>query len=183
MKPRHERGASREELLARRAERLAAAESDDGPRRIAARVALVGAGTQRLGIPVEVLREIVPMPDITALPGLPRWLLGITHVRGEIVGVVELASILGAGGERASAMAVVESAGGPLGLAVESVLGFRDIYEDELSAQMMADSQRPIQAMTKDLVAIVDVERLPVARGEGESPRAGTRAITDRGET
>ncbi|MDI1446059.1 chemotaxis protein CheW [Polyangium sp. 6x1] len=179
MKSRHESDAAREEIFRRRAERLAQAASDDGPRRLAARVALVGAGAQRLGIPVEVLREIVPIPEITALPGLPRWLLGITHVRGEIVGVVDLASILGAGGERAGAMAVVEGAGGPLGLAVESVLGFRDIHEDELSAQMKADSHRPIQAMTKDLVAIIDVERLPVAQGEGEHPRAGTRAITD----
>ncbi|MDI1479333.1 chemotaxis protein CheW [Polyangium sp. y55x31] len=179
MKARHENDASREEILKRRAERLAATASDDGPRRIAARVALVGAGAQRLGIPVEVLREIVPMPEITTLPGLPRWLVGITHVRGEIVGVVDLASILGAGGERASAMAVVEGARGPLGLSVESVLGFRDIYEDELSSQMKSDSHRPVQAMTKDLVAIIDVERLPVAHGEGESPRAGTRAITD----
>ncbi|MDC0742977.1 chemotaxis protein CheW [Polyangium mundeleinium] len=179
MKARQENVATREEILKRRAERLAGTANDDGPRRIAARVALVGAATQRLGIPVEVLREIVPIPDITALPGLPRWLLGITHVRGEIVGVVDLASILGAGGERASAMAVVEGAGGPLGLAVESVLGFRDIHEDELSAQMKADSHRPIQAMTKDLIAIIDVERLPVAQGEGESPDLATRATTD----
>lgn len=156
---------TREEILKRRAERLAATEKSDKSRRIAVQVALVSAGRQRVGLPIDALREIVPMTPITPLPGLPRWLLGITHVRGEIIGVVNLAGILGSNDDNIGALAVVNGSGGPLGLAVEAVLGFRDIYDDELSEPIRADAQTPIQAITKDFVTIIDVKRLPIAPG------------------
>jgi len=155
--------SAREEILKRRAERLAKVTSDEKPRRVALQVALVGAGGQRLGIPVETLREIVLLPAITTLPALPRWLLGMTHVRGELIGVVNLAMVLGASAESLCAMAVVDGAGGPVGLAVESVLGFQDIYHDELSEPIRADAQSPIRAITKDFLTIIDVKRLPIA--------------------
>jgi purine-binding chemotaxis protein CheW len=154
---------SREEILRRRAERLAETKGEGVLRRVDVQVALVGIGAQRVGIPAESLRELVPLPDITPLPGLPPWLLGIAQVRGELLGVVDLASIFGAAGEQPSVLVVVEGAGGPLGLAVQSVLGFRDVYEDELSDEMGMDPGRPIRAMTRDLVLLLDVERLPVA--------------------
>lgn len=166
MKPLDKSHDSRAEILRRRAERLAAARGDDVRRRIAARVAVVSVGAQRLGIPAEDLREIVPLPDVTALPGLPPWIVGIAQVRGEVLGVVDLASALGWRGGRASAMAVVEGSGGLFGLAVESVIGFREVYEDELSDEIGADPQRPFRAMSKDLIALLDVKRLPAAPRE-----------------
>ncbi|WP_437752410.1 chemotaxis protein CheW [Sorangium sp. So ce1389] len=166
MKPERRVQAAREDILRRRAERLAAAREGEADRRIAAQVALVGVGAHRYGIPVDSLREIVPLPDVTSLPGLPPWLLGIANVRGELLGVVDLATVLGATVERASAMAIVAGAGGPLGLAVQSVIGFREVYEDELSAELGADPHRPFRAMTRDFVALLDVTRLPAAPGE-----------------
>lgn len=165
MKPVASNGNSREEILKRRAERLAAMTNDDRPRRIALQVAIVGTGGQRFGIIVDALREIISLPAITTLPGLPRWLLGITHLRGELLGVVNLAVVLGANADRFNAMAVVNGAGGPLGLAVESVLGFRDIAEDELTEPIRSDAQSPICALTKDFITIIDVKRLPIAPG------------------
>lgn len=163
MKSEQHRELSREEILQRRAVRLAATKGGDVLRRVDVQVALVGVGSQRVGIPTGDVRELVPLPDVTPLPELPPWLLGIAQVRGELLGVVDLASILGASGERPSVLVVVEGTGGPLGLAVQSVLGFRDVYEDELSDELGMDPQRPIRAMTRDLVALLDVERLPVA--------------------
>lgn len=156
-------GDSREEILKRRAERLAALMSDEKPRRIALQVAIVGTGGQRFGITVDALREIVVLPAITTLPGLPRWLLGITHVRGELIGVVNLAEALGANTTELKAMAIVNGSGGLLGLAVESVLGFRDIAEDELTEPMRFDAQSPIRSLTKDFITIIDVKKLPNA--------------------
>jgi chemotaxis signal transduction protein len=157
---------SRQEILERRASRLAGDGLDGVRRTVAVQAAVVSVGTQRIAIPAEDLREIVPLPDVTPLPALPPWLLGITQVRGELLGVVDLASIVGMSGERAAMMAIVGGSGGPLGLAVQSVLGFRDIHVDELSKELGEGAQRLFRAVTRDLVAVLDVRRLPVEPGD-----------------
>jgi purine-binding chemotaxis protein CheW len=162
------RPTSREAILARRAEILAADDGERARRRLVTQVALVGVADQRIGIPVADVREIVPLPEITALPGLPPWLVGLAQVRGELIGVVDLAEVLGAGNARAHVMAVIEDPKGPVGLACTSVLGFRDIYEDELATDFAPRSDGPLRSMTRDLVAILDIGRLPLAP---ESPR------------
>jgi purine-binding chemotaxis protein CheW len=157
---------ARAELLKQRAARLAVAPPEARQSRLVAQVALVGAGTRRFGIPVEGLREIVPMPDVTPLPGLPPWMLGLAHLRGEIMAVLDLGVLFGEGGVRGGAMAVVEGKGGLLGLSVATVLGFRDVHEDDLSGALHADTSRPVRAVTKDLVMLIDIARLPSARDE-----------------
>jgi len=158
---------SREEILRRRAARLAGDGVEGARRTVAVQAAVVSVGAQRIAIPAEDLREIVPLPDVTPLPGLPPWLLGIAQVRGELLGVVDLASIVGVSGERAAIMAIVDGSGGPLGLALNSVVGFRDIHVDELSTELGEGAQRPFRAITRDLVAVLDVRRLPVEPGDG----------------
>lgn len=154
---------NRDEILRKRAERLIAEEAESAPRRVALQVAIVGVGEQRIGIRVEDLREIVPTPEITPLPGLPRWLLGLTQVRGELLGVVDLGAILGGSSQHRPVLAVIEDRRGPFGLACESVIGFRPIYEDEISAELVPEPDRPFRAVTRDLVALLDMGRLPVA--------------------
>lgn len=157
---------SREEILRRRAERLAAEGSSAEARAVAVQAAVVSAGAVCVAIPAEEVRELVPLPDITELPGLPPWLLGIAQVRGELLGVVDLSVVIGAARERPQMMAIVEGSGGPLGLALSSVIGFRDIYVDELATELGEDADRPFWAITRDLVAVLDVHRLPAAPGD-----------------
>lgn len=42
------------------------------------------------GMEVSYIREICPLRDITILPGVPHFMLGIINVRGEIVSVVDI---------------------------------------------------------------------------------------------
>ncbi|MCC6558165.1 MAG: chemotaxis protein CheW [Polyangiaceae bacterium] len=156
----------REQILRRRAERLAGDGHEEARRDVAVQAALVSVGAQRIAIPAEDLREIVPLPDVTALPALPPWLLGIAEVRGELLGVIDLATIAGMRGQRAAMMAIVDGSRGPLGLAVEAVLGFRDIHVDELSTELGEGAQGPFRAITRDLVAVLDARRLPGEPGE-----------------
>lgn len=48
----------------------------------------------QLALPLKYALEIISAPDITPLPNLPGWILGICNVRGEIVTVVDLAQLL-----------------------------------------------------------------------------------------
>jgi purine-binding chemotaxis protein CheW len=40
------------------------------------------------------IKEIVPVTDITYVPGMPDYLLGVINVRGEIESVLDLRSVL-----------------------------------------------------------------------------------------
>ena len=95
----------------------------------------------RWGVPAPSLREVLPnAPAITPLPFSPRWLYGLINLRGEPVGLVNLAELLldpitaasvahrtAAGGP----VIVAENDGALLGLLVEE-LGEVVFIEDHL---------------------------------------------------
>ena len=58
---------------------------------------------------------------------------------------------------------VIEGREGPLGLMVDRVLGFRGVFADEIAGDYVersSSSARFVKALTTDLVAILDAERL-----------------------
>ncbi|HEY7060060.1 MAG TPA: chemotaxis protein CheW [Chloroflexota bacterium] len=63
----------------------------------ARRCLLCEAGEARFALPIEYLRSVEPNALVTPLPQLPDWVLGVTNVRGSVVGVVDLARFLGLG--------------------------------------------------------------------------------------
>ncbi len=152
-----------EEILERRARALAQV-GEENQRELETIAALVAIGPESFGIPVKDLREIIQTPIIARLPNLPAWMPGVVQIRGELISVVDTARWFGiAAGSKATYLAVIDGPSGPLGLLVDAVLGFREIFEDEIATTFSRDETsrgRPIRAITKDLVALVDVERL-----------------------
>lgn len=45
---------------------------------------------QSFGVPIEVVREIVEMQDITPVPHMPEYLRGVVNLRGQIIPVIDL---------------------------------------------------------------------------------------------
>jgi chemotaxis signal transduction protein len=177
-------------ILDARARRLATAQSGATARSLEATVALCAVGNELIGIPVECAEEIIRTPPISPLPGLPPWLEGIAQIRGEIVTVVSLAKWFGVSAGGGAYMVVLAGAEGGLGLLVDSVLDFRSLYKDELATSFSAQADRPIRAMTRDLVALLDPVKLfaspaimvgaPRMRGSAHAqdtrePKAGPR--------
>jgi purine-binding chemotaxis protein CheW len=170
-----------ESILDQRTRRLAARVSVPEERTAIGSVVLVEAGTERIGIPVTGLREIVRPPPIVALPGMPRGMPGIVQLRGELMTVLDLAPWLGiARVAEPHQLAVVEGAPGSLGLLVGAVLGFREVFRDELAPLGHTDDA-PLAGRTADLVIVLDLPRLFAgsalrvggrlpASGEGGSP-------------
>lgn len=151
-------------VLAERAERLARGGAGADERKLAYQIALLAVGSERFGIPASGLREIVAAPPVAALPGLPAYLQGVSQIRGDLICIVDLAKLMDIEGvETTNALAIVEGAQGAIGLLADEVLGFRDVHSDELAEGFVGASRadnRPVEAMTKDLVAIIDLERL-----------------------
>jgi len=52
-------------------------------------------GGARYALPVERVREIVRLREVTKVPHVPQWVLGVVALRGEIVQVVDLRMRLG----------------------------------------------------------------------------------------
>ena len=49
------------------------------------------------GLPASAVESIVPVEQITYVPGTPPWILGVVNVRGEIESVLDLKAVLGLG--------------------------------------------------------------------------------------
>ncbi|MEO1253920.1 MAG: chemotaxis protein CheW [Bacteroidota bacterium] len=49
-------------------------------------------GSEFYGIPIELVKEVVASPEITALPQMPKYILGMVNVRGNIYGILDLNS-------------------------------------------------------------------------------------------
>src|SRR5512133_84113 len=122
---------------------------------------IVDAGSLRLGIGIGALREIVPTGEITVLPGVPQWMLGLVQLRGELLAVIDVGVWWNlAGAATRTSIAVVEGDRGALGIAIDAVLEMRRIEDDELDEGLSAEasSRRPsVRGVTHDLIHILDV--------------------------
>jgi purine-binding chemotaxis protein CheW len=61
------------------------------------RCLLCEVAERRFALPIEYLRSVEPNVLVTPLPQMPDWVLGVTNVRGSVVGVVDLARFLSLG--------------------------------------------------------------------------------------
>ena len=75
-------------------------------------VLLVRLGSSALAFPVEAVLEVLPMPELVPVPGMPSWLPGIAGVRGRVQAVVDLTAHL-----------APQRAGGPFHRAVHLRVG------------------------------------------------------------
>ncbi len=80
----------------------------------------------RFALPLSNALEIGRRPEITPLPNLPKWVLGISNVRGEIVSFLSLKAFFGipastTGGERR--FLIVKNDAIKVGMLVDRILG------------------------------------------------------------
>lgn len=153
--------ARKQRVLEERAELLARAlrESEDSGDRI--EVALCTVGSEVFALPLEHLREIVPLPALTPVPSCPDWVLGITHVRGNLMSVLHLGRFCGTKGESdPQQIAVVEGASGPIGLSVDAVTSCRHIKLSELTSADERVGRRVALGVTRDLSVVLDIPAL-----------------------
>ena len=66
-------------------------------------------GGARYAVDMAAVAEVVPIPVITRLPGVPNWLAGVVNWRGRVLPVVDLRPLAGAEQAPTSARLVVLS--------------------------------------------------------------------------
>jgi two-component system chemotaxis response regulator CheV len=80
-----------------------------------------GGRREIFGINVFKVREALVMPPITAMPGAPQHVLGVANIRGQIVPVIDLPSVVGCKPSALNILIVSEYERSVQGFAVEEV--------------------------------------------------------------
>lgn len=124
----------------------------------------------RLALPLSQVLEIGYLPDVTPLPNLPDWILGVCNIRGEIVSMVDLKVFLGMPDQEAkrySRFIITGNGQLKLALAVDRIMGL--LHMDRLQVQIQAApySENEIAPFIKGVVVeekrllnILDVDKL-----------------------
>jgi twitching motility protein PilI len=91
-------------------------------------------GSRRLASGFDEVVEILPMPQVTHVPGAQPWMLGVANVRGNLLPIVDLKQFLE--GERTvlhegQRMLVVRQAGGDVAITVDELYGQRSFVEEQ----------------------------------------------------
>jgi purine-binding chemotaxis protein CheW len=95
---------------------------------------LLGIGGSTYAIPVAAVREIVRLPPVTRVPGLPAFVTGLANVRGRVLAVLDLRPLLNVEAPRGERLLIIDRADadapvvntaagrGVIGLIVDSAL-------------------------------------------------------------
>lgn len=159
-----EYSAEETEILEQRARELSRSIEKEDKGEVVARLAVISVGNEQFGIPVHSLVEVVRMPSITRLPELPEWITGIVQIRGKLISVVDLAHWFRIPSlEESDFLAILSGPPGMLGLRIGGVVDFREVFSDEIVQTIQGaelSAGRPIAATTRDLLTILDSDRL-----------------------
>ncbi len=119
-----------------------------------------GAARALYGINVFKIREIASMPEVTPLAGSPAHILGAVDVRGQIIPVIDIASLIGSQSDRPPAILLItEFSRATQAFAVEEV---EDIIRLEWNQVLSAES-------TGTTGYVTGIARLPPEDGGTES--------------
>jgi purine-binding chemotaxis protein CheW len=113
-------------------------------------------GAEEFGIPIETVREVLRVGDITRVPQAPPHVKGITNLRGRIVPIVSIKSRMGLPDTAPTARSrcvLVEVHGRVLGLLVDSV-------SNVVKVPMAAVAPPPEEIVTTATDYITGVARL-----------------------
>ena len=94
-------------------------------------------GNETFGLPIAIVREIVRVPEITAVPNAPEYIEGVINLRGRIISVVDLRKRFGEKNiqpNKKNRIVVVELAERAVGLLVNSASEVLRIPPSEIEA-------------------------------------------------
>ncbi len=122
-------------------------------------------------VPMQNVLELQRLPRITPLPSVPAWLRGVTNLRGEVLSIVDLRSLLGLPDTTnavSQRLIVVRSTQEEIatGWIVDRVIGIRRLTMEDMqpcSALTTGAAVRFLSGLVDcegQLVAVLDVNRV-----------------------
>ena len=123
-----------------------------------------------MGIPLTNALEIEQLSEITPLPSLPQWILGICNIRGEIISVVDLRGFFQMplrSLKSVTPLIVIGNKAQKTSLRVDKIMGLLSIDPSDPGMQANALTESKILPYTSgvffsgnELIYLMDVEKL-----------------------
>lgn len=102
-------------------------------------------GNHRLASGFDEVREILPLPPVSPVPGAQPWMLGVANVRGNLLPIVDLKQFLE--GERTvlhetQRVLLVRQPGGDVAVLIDELFGQRSFTDEhQLDPEQIAAAQ------------------------------------------
>ena len=121
-------------------------------------------------LPLSSALEIGRRPEITPLPNLPNWVLGISNIRGEIISFINLKAFLGisaTGAKVGRRFLIIHNQGMKVGIIVDRIMGI--IALDQIDTDLQNSPYREGEIANyilgaavsgKNPTSILDIDKL-----------------------
>lgn len=123
-------------------------------------------GGETYGVESGLVREVYPLRDFTALPGVPAFILGIINVRGQILSVVNLKKFFGLpekGLGKLNKVIILHNQHMEFGILADDILGVTSILKDAMQRQIPTTNgigSEFLQGVTPEHLIVLDGNRL-----------------------
>ncbi|MEJ5365773.1 MAG: chemotaxis protein CheW [Desulfosoma sp.] len=126
---------------------------------------------ERYAVESAVVREIRRLDGVTSLPGVPDFVMGIMNVRGEILPVLDLGTLLGLPSvpfDEEARVVVLSGAGMTFGIAAHGLKGTERLSLQGLQAAPVSGNglaQGVVRGVTSDRLIVLDGKALLTDKG------------------
>ncbi len=158
-----------EDLWYRRALELSRAPDGEGERADLLKLVTFRLGADRYGVEIGMVREIQRAGNITAVPTVPEFVVGVMNLRGNILSVVDIRVFFGLPAvtlRESTRILVVEGSGVRLGIVVERVDEISDVRGETIKPPLSLDKGitddyiRGIVTHRGEMLIVVDLEKI-----------------------
>jgi len=121
---------------------------------------------ERYGVESSCVQEVVPLRELTLIPGTPPFVLGVINLRGQILSVIDLKKFFDLpekGLTDLNKVIVVRSEDMELGILADAILDLRSVpvREAQLSLPTLTGIRSEyLKGVTPGPMAVLDVKRL-----------------------
>ncbi|MFV1984949.1 MAG: chemotaxis protein CheW [Thiohalomonadales bacterium] len=125
--------------------------------------------SEKYGINVMSVQEVLRITDIAPVPGAPHYVLGIINLRGNVVTVIDTRTRFGLSekeSDDATRIVIIESENQVIGILVDSVAEVVDLRKSDIETTPNVgndESSKYIQGVSSQgdqLLILVDVDKL-----------------------
>jgi purine-binding chemotaxis protein CheW len=128
----------------------------------------VRVAREEYALPVERVLEVAEFGDLTPVPGSPPEIIGVCNLRGQVIPVMALASMLGLTGHESERIVVAELGDRRAGLAVDSVVDVGEL--PDASEQVSSPYLTGAVLIDGVLVGILDADAILGSDPAPETP-------------
>jgi purine-binding chemotaxis protein CheW len=140
-------------------------------------------GNETFGVPINLVREIVRVPDISAVPDAPDYVEGVINLRGRIISVIDLRKRFGETkivSNRKNRILVAEIERRMVGLIVDAASEVLRVAPDDIEAPPDVFGENQLKYVTGvgklngRLVILIDLSKI---LQKGEFKRLGDMSV------